>query len=1091
MKQFLLGLLVALAALSASAKVDVDYSAKFTEGTNTIEAPNAWGWFSVDLRNYDVMDYEYLYIKYESTCSFNLLLQNPNWQTVYNVSCNLEDNEAYIKLTPNAFSNYSCVVIQNKAAGEITIQKIYFCTEEEYFNPAPEDHEEAVENLINIYLRYQKIEGTLPLGNDYGCYSEELYNELFRIIGEVTALDAVLEEKTTEELNAMAQAIVDAYRALMASEKKYLPSNGYYRFICARQFYTVDEETEETTYFTKAMYSTSEGENKWKTIDREDPSFLWTLQRQEDDTYILANPNNHLLFSTPEKCSETEGYITFDPVPKTEGEYDFSWPVSSDNEVVVFNFRFSNQPANDQKYIHCNWHNGGKGWGGPMTTWKNTNHDSGASEWYIEAVDEAEALELLNSTAYVHDFLTMRDDAHEKVIIADDKIRTKLITEASQFSSPYSQNDIGKRDGGSLSEGVLLDGSVSTFWHSYWEGGNVEKGLHYLEIEFPEPISGEVEFDFSRRANSNSDNVTKWGVYGSDSPYGEKYDFEWIADLETPFGSNIGESIVTFFSIDEGKKYDYLRFYAEETNSSRGYWHVSEFQLYSLSQNPTNQAAGMGDVYTKMVEALAAADKVSADAVTRDDYTALKAAYDAFIAIFVNPTALREAIETAGNIADMAEVGTNPGQWSQETVDNWNQLLSDAKVYDLAGKYTQAESDNYVERLAVSNFSTAANQISPDKYYAIRFSSADKYERLGWSTSNVEDSDFGELYDTYLSPAEAATLSLKQASELRPGDAAFFTDSDKGDIAFRFVPQGEGTFAIQHKASGLFIQVYGYDSWTGLTLNPTLFTVEAIGHGECTIHATDYEGNDQSYLHAQLRDHRLVTWHDHSVGSNSGLIIEEVEDAAGDVGTPMVNYRKGELTTLCYPIALTPVKGTAYTVAGTFTEGEKTYVALNRIEKIEAGQSAVFLNEGTYDAEGEEDLIAVPMEVGTAVALQPKNDGALTGIYKNFDLEQDAIIFHANKAELTTEETRTVGGNHAYVVPGVAEVNASAEYDLVLEVGAELVDTSIRATLDNLTRRGNIYNSAGQLVRTNATLNDVGTLPHGLYIFNGTKILVK
>ena len=1090
MKRFLLSLLVALATLSASARVDVDYSAKFLEGTTNIDCPSAWGWHSVDLRQYDVMDYEYLYIKYEATCSFRFILQNPDWQTVYNVTCDANANEGYIKLKPHAFSNYSCVVIQNTAEGQITIHKIYFCTEDEFFNPAPEDHDEAVDNLIDIYLRYQKLQDALPLGDDYGCYSEDLYNQLFAAIDEVTSLgSAAMAAMTSAELNAKAQAIVDAYRALMASQKKYLPADGYYRFVCARQFSTVDEESGDESFFTKAMYSTTEGENKWKTVERDDPSFLWTLKRQADDTYVLANPNNHLVFTSPEKSSDAEAYITFDPVLKVDGEYDFTWPMSTEEQVVVFNFRFADQPANDQKYIHANWHSGGTGWGGPMTTWYNTEHDSGASEWYIEPVSDAEAEELLNSQAYIHDFLVMRDDAHAKMAICDDKIKTRLITDAGQFSSPYSQNDIGKRDGGSLSEGVLLDGEASTFWHSYWEGGNVEKGLHYLQVEFPEPVSGEIEFDFTRRKSSNSDNVTKWGIYGSDSPSGDKYACEWIADLETPFGSNIGESITTGFSIDSDKEYQYLRFYAEETNSSRGYWHVSEFQLYALSANPTNQAAGMGEVYTTMAAALAEADKVGADAVSCDDYNALKAAYEPFIALFVDPTALRQAIDDAEGIAQMAEVGRNPGQWSQQSVDSWNQLIADAQRYDQGGKYTQAQTDDYASQLAVGNFSAAANQVQADKYYTIRFASADKYADQGWSTSNVEESDFGALYDNYLCPADAATLGLLGADALRSGAYAFFTPSADGDIAFRFVPQAGGTYAIQHKASGLFIQVYGYDSWTGLTLHPTLFTVEAIGQGECTIHATDYEGTDQSYLHAQLRDHRLVTWHDHSVGSNSGLIIEEVENVTGDAGTPLVDFRKGGLTTLCYPVALTPAAGTAYTVAGTYSEGEKTYVALNRTAAIEAGQPVVFLSEGDYDAEAEEDPTTVAMQVGTRIAAQPLNDGALQGTYQELSLEQDVLVFRDASCDLTTEENRTVGGHRAYVVPAAVSADPAATYDLVLEVGGGL--TGIRSALENVARRGDVCNVAGQLVRRNASLSEVGTLPAGVYILNGVKILVK
>lgn len=81
MKQIYPLLAAVLMVMSASARTDVDFSSRFDDPDdpeiNTITAENAWGWYNVFLQSYDVMDYAYLYIRYESTCSFNLILQNP------------------------------------------------------------------------------------------------------------------------------------------------------------------------------------------------------------------------------------------------------------------------------------------------------------------------------------------------------------------------------------------------------------------------------------------------------------------------------------------------------------------------------------------------------------------------------------------------------------------------------------------------------------------------------------------------------------------------------------------------------------------------------------------------------------------------------------------------------------------------------------------------------------------------------------------------------------------------------------------------------------------------------------------------------
>ena len=139
----------------------------------------------------------------------------------------------------------------------------------------------------------------------------------------------------------------------------------------------------------------------------------------------------------------------------------------------------------------------------------------------------------------------------------------------------------------------------------------------------------------------------------------------------------------------------------------------------------------------------------------------------------------------------------------------------------------------------------------------------------------------GDLFNNYLCSIEAEEDPEAEGSEeaQEPGINLIFSDNSAADIEFFFVPAGDNLYTIKHKATGRYIHVNGYDSWTNLTSEPTtFFTVEAVGHGENIIHATDNEGNDLSYLHAQLSDHRLVTWHDHYAGSNSGLMLEELGD---------------------------------------------------------------------------------------------------------------------------------------------------------------------------------------------------------------------
>lgn len=1087
MKKFLLTLFALTAMLTAKAVVNVDFSSRFEEGTNTIQCLSSWGWYSTSVKNFEIEECDYLYISYDATCNFNLIIRDLEWQTAYSVTCKATEKEASIRLEADKKA-FTEIVIQNHAEGEITINKLYFCTEAEYYNPQPDDVEGARSNLSEIYTRYYAYLDESLVGDDFGQFPADLHAAFVQAMKAAEILDTEAGMTlTVDELNAMSQAIVDTYLALIAGQHQFQPADGYYRVLCARQFQQGDEES-GYTYYTKGIYSNNGGTNGWKTVDREDPAFLWTLERQTDNTYMMKNASNNLILSEPQTCSTKENYVSFDPINKTDGGYDLGYPLSTEEDVVFFNFRMSTEAANDYKYIHAKDHNHGKGEEGAITVWCNSVGDGGASEWYLEPVDEAEAQEIINANNYGYKFSQLLADAKEKVAIANDRTRDKLITGAWQFSSPYSQNDLGGRDGGDLSAGVLIDGDAKTFWHSVWSAGSVEPGVHYLQIEFVEEVSGEIEFDFTRR-NEGSNNVTVWGVYGGYSSGGEKYDYEWIADVETPYVEK-GESIVTSFTIDSDKAYSYLRFYAEQTNSNKGYWHLSEFQLYALSDNPDNQASHMGDAYANLVAAIAQAENVSLDAVTKADYEMLKAAYDPFIAVFVDPTPLRDAIEAAEPALELCQIGTNPGQWSEATYEALSRNIEDAKAYDRSGRYTQAQTDAYVALLADADtkFLAAANRVSPDKYYAIRFASQELYEEQGWSTSNAISEEGGDLFDTYVCPAEAETLASLDAKDVRQGSYMFFTYDDKADIAFRFIPVDEDTYIIQHKASGLYIQCYGYDSWTGLTLTPTLFTVKAVGHGENILRGKDYAANDMACLHAQLSGHRLVTWHDDYVGCNSGLLLEELPDE-GEPGSPLADYKPGEVTTMCYPVSVAVSEGQLYSVVGTYSQNDKVYVAMNKVSKAEAGQPVVYTLDGTYDQENEDDAKVVTLTVGTGLCTEPLNTGALQGTYESLDLSDEAIIFAAGKCELSTDETSHVSSNLAYLPKDAAQAEATGSYDLVLEVGGDL--TAVRSVLNRLSELGDIYDTAGKLLRRNATLSDVQALPRGLYIFNDTKILVK
>ena len=73
---------------------------------------------------------------------------------------------------------------------------------------------------------------------------------------------------------------------------------------------------------------------------------------------------------------------------------------------------------------------------------------------------------------------------------------SKLILDASQLSSPASDDDEGKHIE------WLVDDNVTTFWHSDWHGK--VSGPHYIQVELPCEITGYYQLVFGRRNSSNT-----------------------------------------------------------------------------------------------------------------------------------------------------------------------------------------------------------------------------------------------------------------------------------------------------------------------------------------------------------------------------------------------------------------------------------------------------------------------------------------------------------------------------------------------------------------------------------------------------------
>lgn len=310
-------------------------------------------------------------------------------------------------------------------------------------------------------------------------------------------------------------------------------------------------------------------------------------------------------------------------------------------------------------------------------------------------------------------------------------------------------------------------------------------------------------------------------------------------------------------------------------------------------------------------------------------------------------------------------------------------------------------------------------------------------------------------------------------------------------------------YVLQNKATGLFVNTLApNDHEVTLRLTPTIFTHNAVGFGENTLRADNIDGLFCTYLHVQRNTHQFVTWDDNRAGSNSGLMLEEVEASEENPEfTFFKDFVSGKINAWCYPVNISTDEADVavpYTVAGLYKdEAEKVYLALDKTEgTVEAGQPILFImdtpenwKEATEEAPAE--ITPIVFKLDTKFNFNAGSHNGLVGTLVSKPAKEGMVTFVNNTVEtVKADEPRTIQGSTAYLDINACPQIEAGEHALSILL-PDVTPDGINSTLEHISQRGNIYTIDGKLVRANGTLNDINSLGKGLYILNGVKVLVK
>lgn len=984
-----------------------------------------------------------------------------------------------------------------------------------------------------------------------------------------------IDRPSNEEIEAMINQATEYWNAYQASKVEYtLPADGYYRIIANLDYYKTidtgevdefgDPITQRIDGIKKSIYAKMDSLAAWHTLDLEDCRDVWYITRNEDNTVNMINAATEMGFyqmGSPVRMhiADSAKVMKIDWAGKEEVTFN-----GETKERDILYIRKDGDPTNGY-YLHQLSHGRGTGEGDNLCVWNATynmgvpyDSDKGTSEWFLEPVSNEEAQALIEAYAPIknHDVLVMQykdilSKAQAGMEVALEAYSQAYITKNEQFSSSVTEPNEGSLNN-------LLDTDPGTFWHSAWSSGSRPMGTHFIDVTFDEPIEGTVYAWIQRRGtNGNDDNPILWNIYGSndETSLESQADYEsgvtedemraqvvagWeiIEDsVSTPWSSSAATVVTPEFNVTT--PYKYMRFVCIGTTGpngasyeNRGYFHMGGFQIYKTIGKP--QIEAMGEVGTTMQAEIEKGVNIADEDITIEDLNSLTAAYEAFKALLKDPTEMRNTVAQYKNYPDMLVVGEEPGTWDGDAEANaLAEIITAANEYDKGGSYDQAKLDEYVAgiKAAAETFMKAAKGVSADKWYRFRFPTEETYTKYNWSNGNIiqnEGYNIGNLWGQYVAVANFLStgdyegdpdIVVKENEEMREGDALYFTEMD--DISnedaslFRFIAIGDTAYIIQNKATGLYLNCKSTNNNdVSLSLNPTTFQVTPSGYGSILFAGKALDGTNKTNLHAQRADHRFVTWESAEPSSNSGLWLETAADVADDVAASFYrSYIPGKIYASCNPTSVKTASEEVglYTVAGTYTEGEENFLALNKIAETKAGVPYIAIIGNPEDYVESDDDLSETFEfqqIGDGFVAKADSINGLVGTYDGLTADKGMVVFVDNTAvtaedkvvEETDEEgntqyvsvsNRTVGRNSAYLKFGYAEADPAGTYDLVIKIDGTPTVVGIQNALESVAKSGTVYDLSGRQVKKNATLNDLKGLGRGIYILNGVKVMVK
>lgn len=902
--------------------------------------------------------------------------------------------------------------------------------------------QELVDNITNSSTTYD-------VSNDPGGYSTEKVAAYNAALEAATA--ALSQTLTDDEYTTLYNNLNAAQAAL--SEGVNPVKEGYYFLVSGVAAFMEQQGTE------KAVYASSSTVPRWKSfndstaIADKDYSFIWHITPYQDG-WKLTNVIYNADYNGP---ASGNGFSLqcFMVQNSTRPVYFRSL---GQMQWIITN---SINPHG----LHTNGHGGGSGVSGTIVTWDT--EAGGGSAWYLRTITDQDYINAaiaysaqLQLQEQLTPLVSEASSLYDKLFVVDADLTQPMVTKADDNVAAGEDGNQFLYNRKESSEGryaALIDGNIVATWntsgedtgaatnygpdgdwayfHGSWSGGVINVGAHsnddkdFMQVDLSaNPVSSFVLRSAPRYNNYNAQ-PTQYTIYATNDTtgfYAGTDTWTKVANLTVPYLQP--NNYYTSPLIELGASYKYVRFMIEETNNSVRYGVWSEFNLYpgTISQTTSQYyyVAGMKDA----ADALKAAENAGRTAlesgtITQANIDNLKSAIAAVQELYVDTTALANAITEGSAFVDSAKVGTAFGNIAtQATIDAYRAALTTAEGVNLKGAVTKDQLNAALAPVEAAKKAFLEDMVVPEagKWYFITSQCA--ADAGGRTTEDTDQYSGASTYThgsvLYVDPAYSNSHPIRWTQNENEEVASHAT------AMWRFIPVESETpnvFYIQNMASGQYMGAIPDANNTAIQLSstPVEYQIGFIGGDNVVLNAPNTD-QQYGYVHARTAYTDIVRWVSNA-GASQWTFNEVSSDLEGVV-LDLQHPEGGQFVTLAFPVeGLADINdGVSFYAIKNMTLNEAdstTTIDLYEKSSFAAGEPFIVIADGSN--ENAQILVNAPAATAT-LATSASSANGLVGLLQYATTGAGVAYFEAgedstfNTLQAATSST-TFGALRGYI----------------------------------------------------------------------------